>query len=155
MTEIREIKSSEWKDAMRLAWRVFLKFEAPEYRAEGVRNFYSFISDPVLEKMFRKGEYIAFGAFDNEKIVGILGIRDKSHISLLFVDTDYHKQGIASALISRVFDYLRMELGAQKATVNSSPYAVGFYHKMGFHDTDLEITKDGIRFTPMTCMLWE
>ncbi|MDN5360294.1 MAG: hypothetical protein PWQ84_1357, partial [Thermotogaceae bacterium] len=34
-------------------------------------------------------------------------------------------------------------------TVNSSPYAVGFYHKMGFKDTDNELEKDGIRFVPM------
>lgn len=155
MVEVREIQEEEWQEAMRLAWRVFLKFEAPEYTAEGVRNFYQFISDPVLKKMFLKGEYEVFGAYREGVLVGVLGIRNQSHVSLLFVDAEYHKQGIASALMKHTLQYIRMEIGASKATVNSSPYAVGFYHKMGFHDTDLEQTKDGIRYTPMTCMLWD
>ena len=34
-------------------------------------------------------------------------------------------------------------------TVNAAPYALGFYHKLGFQDTGMEETNDGIRFTPM------
>ena len=34
-------------------------------------------------------------------------------------------------------------------TVNSSPYAVPVYHKLGFIDMDSEQLSDGIRFTPM------
>jgi predicted GNAT family N-acyltransferase len=39
--------------------------------------------------------------------------------------------------------------GITFVTVNSSPYAVEFYHKMGFVNLSDEIEKDGIRFTPM------
>ena len=39
--------------------------------------------------------------------------------------------------------------GITHVTVNASPYAVGFYHKIGFMDVSEEIEKDGIRFTPM------
>ena len=38
-------------------------------------------------------------------------------------------------------------------TVNSSPYAVDFYHKRGFRDTGAETVADGIRFTPMEIRL--
>ncbi|WP_460645598.1 GNAT family N-acetyltransferase [Lacrimispora brassicae] len=34
-------------------------------------------------------------------------------------------------------------------TVNSSPYAVEIYHKLGFVDTDTEQLVNGIRFIPM------
>ena len=34
-------------------------------------------------------------------------------------------------------------------TVNSSPYAVEFYHKKGFKDIDKEQTVNGIISTPM------
>ena len=34
-------------------------------------------------------------------------------------------------------------------TVNSSPYAVPVYHKLGFVDTDVEQISDGMRYTPM------
>jgi len=34
-------------------------------------------------------------------------------------------------------------------TVNSSPYAVPIYHKLGFKDTGSEQVVNGLRFTPM------
>ena len=34
-------------------------------------------------------------------------------------------------------------------TVNSSPYAVPIYHKLGFYDVDSEQVVKGVRFTPM------
>ena len=38
---------------------------------------------------------------------------------------------------------------AKEITVNSSRYAVGFYHKLGFTDVEKEQLTDGIRYTPM------
>ena len=35
-------------------------------------------------------------------------------------------------------------------TVNSSPYAVGIYRKLGFKAVDDEQSVNGLRFTPMT-----
>lgn len=151
--EIREIKKEEWNQAIGVAWRTFLKFEANEYSPEGVKNFYQFIIDDTLFKMFQLGHYQMWGAFEKNKIVGILGVRNLNHISLLFVEEEYHKRGIASGLLKNYFHYLLTEVGKDSTTVNSSPYAVGFYHKLGFVDTDVELTKDGIRYTPMTCTL--
>ena len=34
-------------------------------------------------------------------------------------------------------------------TVNSSPYAVPIYHKLGFVDTNTEQLASGMRYTPM------
>ena len=34
-------------------------------------------------------------------------------------------------------------------TVNAAPYAVGFYHRVGFTDTAEETENTGIRYTPM------
>ena len=38
---------------------------------------------------------------------------------------------------------------ADRITVNSSPYAVPVYHKLGFSDTDTEQLADGMRYTLM------
>lgn len=149
MVEIRAVKSSEWTDAMALAWRTFLLFEAPEYSPEGVRNFYKFVTDENLEKMFLVGEYKAFGAFVDGEIKGIIGVRNHTHVSLLFVEEEYHHQGIATALLDYFLEYLQYHDPAEFITVNSSPYAVGFYHYYGFEDLSGEKTEDGIRFTPM------
>ncbi|MCR5419946.1 MAG: GNAT family N-acetyltransferase [Lachnospiraceae bacterium] len=137
---------------MQLAWNTFLIYEAPDYSVKGVHNFKNFVRDPLLKKMFTYGEYIAIGAFVEKKIVGIIGIRNTNHVSLLFVDSEYHRRGIASALMKRYIKDARKN-GVTYITVNSSPYAVGFYHKMGFENVKDEVEKDGIRFTPMRAEL--
>lgn len=152
--EIRKIKKSEWELAMQLAWDTFLVYEAPEYDPEGVKHFHEFVKGQELRNMFALGEYYAWGAFDKEDtIVGILGIRKHWHISLLFVEPRLHHQNIATSLLNTAFSVAVRE-GVNELTVFSSPYAVGFYHKMGFEDIDKEKTKDGIRYTPMRIELF-
>ncbi len=144
---------SDWDKAMELAWATFKRFDAPDYSREGIENFYNFVTDDMLRKMFVAGNYQLFVATDQDKCVGMLSLRERKHISLLFVDADYQHNGIASALVNFVASYVLDEEGLDKLTVNSSPYAVGFYHKRGFKDTALQTTKDGIIFTPMELQL--
>ena len=152
--EIRRIKRSEWDLAMQLAWDTFLVYEAPEYDPEGVKHFHEFVKGDELRNMFALGEYYAWGAFDeNDVIVGILGIRKHWHISLLFVEPRLHHQKIATNLLNTAFK-AASEAGVNELTVFSSPYATGFYHKIGFVDIDHEKTNDGITYTPMRIELF-
>lgn len=138
---IREIGRGETEDALALVWRVFQEYEAPDYTKEGVEEFYKSIHDE---------NYLAklcwYGAFLQEKLVGIIATRSGgTHIALFFVEGKYHRQGIGKKLFGAVRDgnhFCGM-------TVNSSPYAVPVYHKLGFRDTDAEQVVNGLRFTPM------
>lgn len=151
---IRHLKKNEWDMAVQLAWDTFLIYEAPEYSPEGVKNFSDFVKGEELKNMFYLGEYRAWGAFDdNDVIVGLLGIRKHWHISLLFVEPRLHHQGIATSLLKQAFSEGAKE-GVNTMTVNSSPYAIGFYHRLGFTDLDHERTTDGIRYTPMSIELF-
>ena len=148
------LRSKDWDMAMQLAWDTFLVYEAPEYSPEGVKNFHEFVKGDELKNMFALGEYRAWGAYDeDDTLVGILGIRKHWHISLLFVEPRLHHQGIATRLLKQAFSEAAEE-GVNTMTVNSSPYAVGFYHKLGFTDMDKEKTTDGIRYTPMSIELF-
>lgn len=151
--QIRRAYEDEWDDAMDLAWRTFLKYEADIYSEEGVRNFEDFITDTTLHRMFIMGVYQMFVALDGNKIIGMITLRNTSHISLLFVDEKYHRMGVGSALISCLQEYLLMQTATDKVTVNAAPYGVAFYHKMGFRDIGPEEVKDGIRYTPMKFVL--
>lgn len=151
--QIRSAYRNEWQDAMALAWKTFLRFEADVYTSEGVKNFYNFITDSTLYRMFVMGAYQLFVALDCNKIIGMITLRNSTHISLLFVDERYHRQGIGRSLIKYLTEYLLSEVGAYKVTVNSSPYGVEFYHKLGFRDTCSEEKKDGIIYTPMEFIL--
>ena len=147
--EIRFVTNDEWEDAMGLAWRTFLEFEGDVYPPEGVHSFQDFITDSALKRMFVMGSYQMMGAFLGNQIVGMISLRNNSHISLLFVDKHYHKRGIGRALIASLSEYVKTEIGQNRITVNASPYGVDFYHRLGFRDIEPEKQQDGIIFTPM------
>lgn len=153
MYQIRNAYREEWDDAIALAWKTFLKFEAGDYSEEGIRRFEDFITDTTLHRMFLMGSYQMFVALDEKRIVGMLTLRGNSHISLLFVDENYHRQGIGRALIEYLREYLLSEAGIGKVTVNAAPYGVAFYHKLGFTDLGDEEERDGIKYTPMEFVL--
>ena len=151
--QVRSAYRNEWQEAMALAWKTFLRFEADVYAPEGVKNFRNFITDSTLHRMFLRGAYQLFVAVDRNTIIGMITLRDSTHISLLFVDEVYHRRGIGRALIKYSTDYLLTEIGADRVTVNASPYGVAFYHKMGFRDLRPEEVRDGIIYTPMEFIL--
>ncbi|BDF66282.1 N-acetyltransferase [Oscillospiraceae bacterium] len=142
------IKYMDDKDAaLSLIWDVFLKFEAPEYSEAGVNEFYKSIHD---EDYLR--QLCMYGAFLEDKLIGVIAARNaNSHIALFFVDGKYHRQGIGRKL----FEAAKSSCHSNKMTVNSSPYAVPVYAKLGFCQTDEEQVVNGIRFTPMELCLSE
>ena len=151
--EIRWAHLEEWEPAMHMAWRTFMKFEAKDYSREGIRNFKDFISGRELYRSFVKGSYQMMVALDKKKVIGMISVRNRNYISLLFVDEKYHKMGIGKQMILRICKYLKEEMGESFLTVRAAPYAVDFYHKLGFSDTSFEQEVAGIRATPMKMML--
>ncbi len=151
--KIRMAYQNEWEDAMALAWKTFLEFEADDYEPEGIKSFEDFITDSTLHRMFIMGAYQMFVALDGPRMAGMITVRGNSHISLLFVDKEYHKRGIGRALMEELCSYLKAELGIARVTVNASPFGTGFYHRLGFTDLQPEQTASGIRYTPMELFL--
>ena len=147
--EIRPARSDEWETAMELAFRIFLKYEAKEYGPQGIRNFAEFVTDETLKKLFLQGKYILFVAMKEDKMIGMISLRSGNHISLLFVDNEYHRKGVGKALIKYLQEYMLSSTGYIKMTVNAAPYGVPFYHAVGFTDTGVETKTEGIIYTPM------
>ena len=137
---IREIKENEMKDAIELIWNTFLKYESPDYTEEGIKEFKKAIDD---QEWIKSRKFI--GAFDENKIVGVIATRDKCHIALFFVDGKYHRQGIGRKL----YEYICTDNEKGFFTVNSSPYAHEFYKHLGFIDTDTMQNINGLIFYPM------
>lgn len=147
--EIKIISEETLEEALDLIWSVFLEFEGPEYTEEGINEFKKTIDfNSILEKV-KANQVILWGCFLEGTLAGVLGIRDKTHICLLFVRKELHKQGIAKGLFQKMKEICEIESPAAKITVNSSPYAVQIYRRLGFSATDKEQTVNGIRFTPM------
>ncbi|MGL5512269.1 MAG: GNAT family N-acetyltransferase, partial [Sporomusa sp.] len=96
-----------------------------------------------------RSELHMWGGLIDSKLVGVIATFPCDHICLLFVDKAYHRQGIARTLFNRMLDYYKTSGGCSAITVNSSPYAVGAYQRLGLIATDSEQTVNGIRFIPM------
>ena len=137
---VRRLRAGEIPDALALMWKVFLQFEAPEYSAEGIASFRTSLED---EERIRSMTF--YGAFDGKKLVGVLCMRAPQHIAGFFVDAAYHRRGIGRTL----FETMRQDYDRQVFTVHSSPYAVGFYRRLGFVPTQGEQITNGLRYTPM------
>ncbi|MBR5375875.1 MAG: GNAT family N-acetyltransferase [Lachnospiraceae bacterium] len=150
------IERNEWEDAMALCWSVFLECEGDLYSIEGQENFKRFLEDETLYTVFINGGFPVCAAFFGKRIIGVAAVRSGPHLSLLFVDSNFQRRGVATAMLGYMIEYLlsrRTGLGDEKMTVNASPVGIGFYHRRGFKDTGPEQTKDGILYTPMELVL--
>jgi len=94
------------------------------------------------------GVIVFWGWYENGVLTGVIALRDLHHICLLFVDKAHHRRGIARGLYQKAMQHCQSR-GAKIITVNSSPYAAEAYRRLGFVDTDVEQTINGIRFIPM------
>ena len=147
--EIRKIGSDRIDEALDLVSRVFMEFDAPDYSEDGIRNFQQYIieSEDFKEK-FKTGDQIMKCAFVDDKIVGVIAISARNHISLLFVDIMFHKKGIAKALFNSILEEVSQK-GKGKIKLKSSLYAKEFYLKLGFKSIDKEQYSNGIKYVPM------
>ncbi|ONI46069.1 hypothetical protein AN641_00270 [Candidatus Epulonipiscioides gigas] len=137
---IKKLLKQELLPALKLVWNVFLEFEAPDYSEQGINTFKNYIADEAM--MF---ELEFYGAFKDDELLGIIAMRNKNHLTMLFTKKEHHKKGVAKLLFNHI-----LQITDEKIfTVNSSPYAVEIYHKLGFTDTDNEKEINGIRFTSM------
>jgi ribosomal protein S18 acetylase RimI-like enzyme len=151
--EIMLLSSEEIPAAIDLVWAVFDEFEGPDYSPEGVEEFRKSVNQVTITEMVEHGVMRVWGCKVNGQLAGVIAMRGTNHISLLFVRKENHRQGIARKLFDNVVKECRKNEIIKRITVNSSPYAVEAYRRLGFIDTDSEQTTNGIRFTPMEYVL--
>lgn len=146
---VRRVEPKDIEETLGLALRVFEEYEVPIYPRGALERFRrDCIEAPEAIYNLISEKCIAFAAFNRGRVVGMIQERGGSHISMLFVDGAYHRQGIATALVDRMASTLAAK-GARKITVNASPYGIPFYRHYGFHETAPEQCRDSFIFTPM------
>ena len=138
---IAKIPPDAYEAPLALVRKVFSLYEAPDYGEEGVAAFEKSISDPDYLNALRM-----YGAYEAETLLGVIATRrEGQHIALLFVGSDFQKKGVGKALVEQAL----RDSTTGTLTVNSSPFALPFYHRLGFWDVDREQSVNGLHFTPM------
>ena len=149
----RLMRSGEETAVCDLVVRVFTEFVAPDYSDEGTREFMNYAEPNRMVERSQENHFALVASLLRE-IVGVIEVRGYAHISLLFVDPRYQRIGIAKELLRRALEICRSHKPAlSEITVNSSPYAVPVYRKLGFHERGAEWEVKGIRFIPMVLEL--
>jgi N-acetylglutamate synthase-like GNAT family acetyltransferase len=128
-----------------LILKVFDKYVGYGYSLKSQSIFRMYCHPNAMMTRSTEGTSFCLVAILEQEIIGIIEVQNGNHIALLFVDDRYHKNGIAKNLVS-------LSIKRAKVTdigVNSSPYAVDIYKKMGFEQLDEEQEREGIRSIPM------
>lgn len=128
---------------------VFCTYVAPDFGEEGKKAYREeFLHNPAFHSLFREGKQTMYGAFSANRLVGVAAVSSGGYLSCLFVDGAFHGRGIGSALLCTIARQASQE-GLSRLRVSASPFAVGFYHALGFTVRGPEQQWRGIRTTPM------
>jgi len=149
---IRILSKNEIKTALDLVNRVFAEFVAVDYSERGNKTFNDYLKIKLEEVTndVQVGHKKIWGYYQNDKIIGVIATRDKSHITLMFVDKQHHKKGIAKQLYHAALFEIKKNADVTQVTVNSSPYAVPVYERLGFIKTaEQQEHENGIIYVPM------
>lgn len=134
----RLIETVEEAQVYDLILNIFHRFVAPTYFKDGIDTFNKMLSPSFFEE---KNRY---------KFTIILTIISVNHIALLFVDSEFQRQGIGKNLIKTGIDMcLKEHPDLKTITVSSSPNSISFYKYVGFEIIRNEKDENGMRFIPM------
>ena len=149
--EIRFALNDDIIPALDLAWRMFVKYDSQDYGVEHTERMRVAIEDR-LKNLSIYTQRLMLVAVADDKVVGALETYGTNRISLLFVDSEYQRNGIATAMMSKIADELKKR-GYDKIVLNSSPYGLSFYEHFGFRVEEEEKNAETPWKTPMSYVL--
>jgi len=147
------MKPGEEETVSRLVARVFHGHVAPLFAEEGIEEFLRYIDPGAILARLERNSFLLV-ATGGGQMVGAIAVRDYEHVSLLFVETAFQRQGIGRDLLDRAVETCRTRRpDLREVDVNSSPNAVPAYERLGFRQLRPEQIENGIRFVPMVMKL--
>ena len=149
--EIRLAVDDDIAPALDLAWRMFVKYDSKDYVAEHTERMREAIEDRLKDLSIYTQRLMVVAAVDG-KVVGMLETYGTNRVSLLFVDSEYQRKGIATAMMSKIASELKTR-GYDKIVLNSSPHGLSFYERFGFTVVEEEKNADTPWKTPMSYIL--
>lgn len=150
---IRVYRPGDATGICRVAVNCFEDSIRPCYEPEGCQAFLAYILPDAIAARQSDGCSAVVAEWENE-LIGVLELREFSHISMFFVDPEFQCGGIGRRLLTRAVTLIRKarpELA--ELTVFAAPRAVEAYRHLGFTVDGPETVESGVRFTPMRLKL--
>ena len=144
----RRTAESDAETLSALLRSVAARFVVPDFAAGAGERFLAETGPEAIVELQRAGGF-CFSANAGDECVGMIGVRDNSHIKYLFVAGDWHGRGIGRHLVALAVAEMRANGHVGPVTVNSSDFAIEVYRRLGFRPTEPRQERNGIVFTPM------
>jgi GNAT superfamily N-acetyltransferase len=146
---IEKYRKGQEKEIHQLIKKVYDEFVSVDYSDEGNRFFYDWINPSRIAERQKQQNNILLAIIDTG-LAGMIEIRDGRFISLLFVDKEYHGQGIAKKLVEEALkECLARDAKIETVFVHASPFSIPVYEKLGFEASGEMKEEHGIKYLPM------
>lgn len=117
---------------------------------KGAEQFFETITPTAMAQRLQSAQFKYWAGFDsNGRLIGVVGIRDNSHLYHLYVAPDQHRKGYASQLWAHAKQAAIAAGNPGEFTLNSSLYAENMYRGFGFVPTAEKQEMHGLAFIPM------
>jgi 8-oxo-dGTP pyrophosphatase MutT (NUDIX family)/GNAT superfamily N-acetyltransferase len=152
MITYRKANPEDIRPALSLVEKVWKDVVMLEMHNDEREAYNSIVSEEKNEErvnQYISGKRLMDIAVNGDKIIGMVGVDSEGYIRQLFVDKDFHRQGIATELLHRMVCKLAIQ-GFNIIKLNSSRYALPFYQNFGFVQTGSEQKHErGFVYIPM------
>lgn len=146
--DIREATIADAESISKLVCELSEKFIAQEFTAQGAEHLLASMSPDAIQKYIHSG-FRYHVAEMGKQVVGVVSVKNNSHLYHLFVAEKHQRKGIASRLWQVAMEACLCKGNSGGFTVNSSKYAQGVYEKLGFVAQSGPEEKNGVVFIPM------
>jgi GNAT superfamily N-acetyltransferase len=149
------IRPAQIEDSERIATLISelaLKFIVHEFSPEGRARFMAEHTSASIAGRIRAGFSYHVAEVSSE-IVGVVGVRDSSHLNHLFVAEAFQGRGLGRKLWEHAKTICLEQRSPVAFTVNASRNAVAVYERLGFVVTAPVQDIGGVRFVPMKLVL--
>lgn len=141
---IRKLEDRDLAQVSSVCLNSFMKSVAPSLSDVGISTFQKISSVDSFTARLKENIDILV-CEENEKIQGIIELKDGRHISMLFVSPEHQKQGVGRSLLLSIMSFTTSDT----ITVSASLTSVNAYLSFGFVLSGGISEASGLRFQPM------
>ncbi len=146
---IRPIQVDDIPEISALVLRAFWLDMAPLLHPLGIATLQTFFSPEAMRQRLSQDHFILVAELE-QRLVGMVDVRQGKHITSLFVDPPYQRQGIGRALLQAALNCMcQAKPDLKEVTVNASPNAIQAYVNYGFQAVGDLQERSGVLFIPM------